>query len=83
MLDTVLIGYGFSHGYDEYDFLYGNEPYKMRWNTGCHERFRLLIWSRGWTSRAKAFLYVDLKEAIYRLGGKTRRKSREVEPGWA
>jgi CelD/BcsL family acetyltransferase involved in cellulose biosynthesis len=78
MLDTALIDYGFSHGYDEYDFLYGKEPYKMRWNTGCHERFRLLIWSRRRISRAKAFIYVDLKEAIYRLGGKTRGTSREV-----
>jgi len=63
MLDTALIDYGFSHGYEEYDFLYGQEPYKMRWNTGCHERFRLVIWSQRWASQAKSFIYLDLRRA--------------------
>jgi hypothetical protein len=63
MLDTALIDYCFSHGYEEYDFLYGKEPYKMRWNTGCHERFRLVIWSQRWASQAKTFIYLDLRKA--------------------
>jgi len=70
MLDTALIDYGFAHGYEEYDFLYGREPYKMRWSTGSHERFRLVIWSRRWISRARAYVYLDLKEAVYRRLGK-------------
>jgi len=70
MLDTALIDYGFAHGYEEYDFLYGREPYKMKWSTGSHERFRLVIWSRRWISRARAYVYLDLKEAVYRRWGK-------------
>jgi CelD/BcsL family acetyltransferase involved in cellulose biosynthesis len=66
MLDTALIDYGFAQGYEEYDFLYGEEPYKLRWCTGSHERFRLVIWSRRWISRARAYVYLDLKEAVYR-----------------
>lgn len=67
MLDTALIDYGFSHGFDEYDFLYGNESYKLQWNTGVHERFRLVIWSKRLLSKARAFIYLDLKTGIYRL----------------
>jgi CelD/BcsL family acetyltransferase involved in cellulose biosynthesis len=70
MLDTALIDYGFSHGYEEYDFLYGKESYKLQWNTGSHERFRLVIWNRRWISRARAFMYLDLRTAIYGLLGK-------------
>jgi CelD/BcsL family acetyltransferase involved in cellulose biosynthesis len=70
LLVPAVLDYGFSHGYQEYDFLRGEEPYKMTWSTGCHETFRLLAWSPRWTSRMRAFLCVDLKAAVYRLVGR-------------
>ncbi len=70
MLVPALIDYGFSHGYNEYDFLRGEESYKMRWTTDYHQNYRLLIWSRRWTSRARAFMYLDLKTKVYRLLGR-------------
>jgi len=53
MLIPAVLDYGFSHGYEEYDFLRDDEePYKMRWSTGCHETFRLQVWSRRWIRQA-------------------------------
>ena len=71
MLVPALLDYGFSHGYQEYDFLRGEEFYKMRWSTGFHQTYRLMIWNRRWTSRARAFIYLDLKPKVYRLFGRT------------
>ena len=71
MLVPAILDYGFSHGYSEYDFLRGEEAYEMRWSTGSHQTFRLLIWSRRWSSRARAFVYLDFKRAVYRLFGRT------------
>ncbi len=70
MLVPAMIDYGFSHGHNEYDFLRGEESYKMRWTTDYHQNCRLLIWSRRWTSRARAFMYLDLKATVYRLLGR-------------
>jgi CelD/BcsL family acetyltransferase involved in cellulose biosynthesis len=70
MLVSALIDYGFSHGYDEFDFLRGAESYKMQWTTSLHQTHRLLIWNRRWVSRARTFVYCDLKAPIYRLLGK-------------
>jgi len=53
----------------------------MVWNTGCHERFRVAIWSRRWNSRTRAFVYLDLKTAVYRLFGKGEYPSRKVHDG--
>ena len=64
MLVPALIDYGFSHGYTECDFLRGEESCKMRWATGFHQTYRLLIWSPRWLSRARAYIYLDLKTAI-------------------
>jgi CelD/BcsL family acetyltransferase involved in cellulose biosynthesis len=63
----AILAYAFSRGYDEYDFLRGEEPYKMVWSTGCHRGFRLLIWNRRWVSRARTFVYCDVKAFIYQL----------------
>jgi len=71
MLVPAVLDYGFSHGYQEYDFLRGEEPYKMRWATGLHQSYRLLIWSKRWTSRARRWVYLDLKTAVYRVLGKS------------
>ncbi len=70
LLVPAILDYGYSHGYEEYDFLRGEEPYKMIWSTGYHERFRLVIRNRRWTSRARTFVYLDLKKAVYRLWGR-------------
>ena len=70
LLVAALLNYGFSHGYEEYDFLRGEEPYKTVWSTGFHERFRLHIWSKRLNSRTRAFVYLDFKTAVYRLMGK-------------
>jgi CelD/BcsL family acetyltransferase involved in cellulose biosynthesis len=71
MLVPAMIDYGFAHGYNEYDFMRGEESYKMRWTTDYHQPHRLMIWNRGWTSRARAFIYLDLKPRIYGLFGRT------------
>lgn len=52
MLFLTVLDYGFSHGYREYDFLTGDEPYKMVWSADFHETFRLQIWRRPWISWA-------------------------------
>ena len=57
MLFPAVIDYGFSRGYTEYDFLNGEEPYKLPWATGFHQTFRLLIWNRRWISRLRAAAY--------------------------
>jgi CelD/BcsL family acetyltransferase involved in cellulose biosynthesis len=69
MLLPWLFDYGFSHGYSEFDFLSGEEAYKTRWATGVHQTYRLLIWNKHWTSRVRAFVYLDLKPRVYRLFG--------------
>jgi CelD/BcsL family acetyltransferase involved in cellulose biosynthesis len=70
VLLTALVDYGFTHGCHEYDFLRGEEPYKMVWSTGCHRRSRLLIWNRRLQSRFSKFVYHDLRLSLYRLSGK-------------
>lgn len=67
MLVPAVLDYGFSHGYREYDFLRGEEPYKMRWSTGSHRTWRVIIWNRRALSRLRAFIYLDMKAAINRI----------------
>lgn len=52
MLVPAVLDYGFTRGYEEYDFLSGEAPYKMRWSSGSHQTYRLLIWNRRWLSWA-------------------------------
>ncbi len=61
LLVQALLDYGFTQGYHEYDFLRGEELYKTVWSTGCHRRYRLLIWNRRWISRLCAFTYLKLR----------------------
>jgi CelD/BcsL family acetyltransferase involved in cellulose biosynthesis len=69
MLIPAVLDYGYRNGYREYDFLRGEEQYKMRWSTGSHRTWRVLIWDRRYTSRLRAFIYLDLKSAVYPSGG--------------
>jgi CelD/BcsL family acetyltransferase involved in cellulose biosynthesis len=72
MLVLAVLDYGFARGYREYDFLRGEEPYKMTWSTGCHETSRLILWNRRWLSRTRAILYLDVKTTVYRVIGYRR-----------
>jgi CelD/BcsL family acetyltransferase involved in cellulose biosynthesis len=62
LLLPPLLDYAYANGFREYDFLRGEEPYKMEWNDGRHRQFRLLIWNRRKASRLKKFFYYDAKE---------------------
>ena len=77
MLVPAMIDYGFEHGYDEYDFLRGEESYKTRWSTGVHQSYWLRIWSKNWISRAHALLALDLKPAVNRLLAARSRRGAE------
>ncbi len=72
LLLTGMLDYGFERGFREYDFLRGEEPYKLVWSTANHQRFRLLIWNRRVTSRVRKFVYHDAKEAIRSFVAKAR-----------
>lgn len=67
LLLLALIDYGFGNGFREYDFLRGEEPYKKIWGTGCHHRFRMLIWNQHRKSQVRKFIYYDLKSAFRRF----------------
>ena len=41
LLLLALLDYGFVREFREYDFLRGEEPYKLIWGTGCHRRLRV------------------------------------------
>ena len=64
LLLLALLDYGFGRGFREYDFLRGEEPYKMIWGTGCQRRLRVLIWNRRRISRVRKFIYYDLRSAV-------------------
>lgn len=81
LLLPALFDYGFEHGYSEYDFLRGEEPYKLVWSTGCHRRFRLLVWNRSRISRLRKFVYFDVKTAINSLSGAPFPTRNEVSSG--
>lgn len=61
MLIPAAIDYGFLQGFKEFDFLKGEESYKMRWSTGYRQSHRLLIWNRRWKSRLGAHAYLKLR----------------------
>lgn len=66
LLLPPLLDYAHANGFREYDFLRGEEPYKMEWSDGCHRQFRLLIWNRRKASRLKKFFYYNGKETMNR-----------------
>lgn len=67
MLIPPVVDYGLAHGFDEYDFLRGEESYKTRWSTGVHQSYWLRVWSGNWIARAHALVYLDLKPAVAKL----------------
>lgn len=70
LLLAGILDYGFERGFREYDFLRGEEPYKLVWSTAHHQRFGLLIWNRRAISQVRKFAYYDAKQAIRGLSGK-------------
>ncbi len=66
LLLQALLDYGAAKGFREYDFLRGEEPYKLQWSTGCHRRFRLLIWQPGLVPGLRKLIYHDLKATLRR-----------------
>lgn len=58
LLLLPLLDYCHTHGLDEYDFLRGEEEYKMAWTETCHRRARVVVWNRRWLSRLCASLYM-------------------------
>lgn len=52
-LISAASDYGFANGFDEFDFLSGEESYKLHWATGFHQRSRMLIWN----DRLKSLMY--------------------------
>ncbi len=66
LLLPPLLEYASTHGYDEYDFLRGDEPYKLQWCTRRRCRFRILAWNRTWRSRSRKWLFRDLKAMLSR-----------------
>jgi CelD/BcsL family acetyltransferase involved in cellulose biosynthesis len=61
MLVPAIIDYGFARGYTEYDFMNGEETYKLQWAAGFRQTYRLLVWNRRWKSRFSAFAYLKLR----------------------
>ncbi|MGA7256950.1 MAG: GNAT family N-acetyltransferase [Terracidiphilus sp.] len=61
LLLPALLDYCFEHGYEEYDFLRGEEEYKTVWSTGCHRRYRIIVWNNRLRSRLQAAAYLKLR----------------------
>ena len=66
MLIPAILEYGFSRGYEEFDFLRGEEPYKLMWSNASHKRSRVVIWSQRRVSHFWAFAYLS-KIALLKL----------------
>ena len=66
MLIPAIVDYGFAHGFREYDFCNGEEPYKMRFCSDSRQVHRLQIWNRRWVSRMRRCVYFDVRPAVSR-----------------
>jgi len=64
MLIPAVFDYGFKHGYREYDFMRGDEPYKARWSQHAHQNSRFALWTPGWRSDLMACLYLSVRPRI-------------------
>jgi CelD/BcsL family acetyltransferase involved in cellulose biosynthesis len=61
LLIPTVIDYGFAHGFEEFDFLSGEESYKLRWTSNFRQTYRLLVWNRRRSSRLRALAYLKLR----------------------
>lgn len=66
MLIPSILDYGFRSGYKEYDFLRGDEAYKLNWADESHQTVRIQVWKNQWRSRAAAWIYFSLRPRVYR-----------------
>ena len=73
---TVLLGHvmreSFAEGIEEFDFLRGDEPYKLRWATGWRETMRVSAHAGGLRAR--------LREHGRSLGARLKRAGKEALP---
>jgi len=70
LLFSAILDYGFSHGFEEFDLLRGEDAFKWVWSDRYHWNFQMLIWNSRWSSRAIKFAHHDLLTAIYRMFGR-------------
>jgi len=61
MLLPAIIEDGYAHGFDELDFLTGEESYKLRWMSGFHYTCRFLIHNRRVSSQLCSSVYSALR----------------------
>jgi len=57
VLLCAVLDYGYAKGFKEYDFLRGEEPYKLQWSNLLHRQSRVVIWNRKLKSRICALFY--------------------------
>ena len=70
-LIPTIVDYCYEHGFDEFDFLRGEEKYKRRWTKGVRSNYRLIIWNHRWKSRLGAFAYL-MRRSLRHLAGADR-----------
>lgn len=70
LLFLAILDYCFSHGFEEFDLLRGEEVFKSIWSDGYHRSSRLLIWNSRWSSRVAKFAHHNLPRAIYQTFGR-------------
>ena len=70
LLFSAILDYGFSHGFEEFDLLRGEDAFKWVWSDRYHWNSQMLIWNSRWSSRAIKFAHHDLLTAIYRMFGR-------------
>jgi CelD/BcsL family acetyltransferase involved in cellulose biosynthesis len=61
LLLPALLDYCAEHSFEEYDFLRGEEEYKLIWSSGIHRRYRVIVWNRRWESRLKAAIFLRFR----------------------
>ncbi len=66
MLLPQVFDYAHHHGYEEFDFLRGDEPYKRRLAKSTHATWRVQVWKPEAASRSKAFIYFHVRPRLYR-----------------
>lgn len=76
VLLSYLWDHSFATGYEEFDFLAGDEAFKFRWSVGSHSKFRFLIWNNRLLSRVGTWAYEDFRPALYRIHQRVRARLR-------
>lgn len=67
ILFSRVVEYGLRNGFGEYDYLIGEDEYKLRFSTGKNHTVRVMAWPDVWSAHCKAYVYFDLKPLLHRL----------------